>query len=246
MSGPDSGGLKCLLTGGATGIGFRLAQRLLAQGHDVLVCGRRAEALASAAQRLPKLVTMTCDVASAVDRNHLLDDVRQRWGRLDLLVNNAAVSCESRIEDPACGAIVEQALAINFNGPAQLTLAALDLLRKPDRASVLNINTGLVYATKAVNLGYCASKTALHAFTRGLREQLRDSSISVHEAFPPRVATAMLGQPEGNAMTPDVAADKILSGLRRQRNEIHIGESGLLRQLSRISVSLAEGIVNRS
>jgi uncharacterized oxidoreductase len=80
-----------LITGGSTGIGLALAQRFLQAGSQVLICGRRAEALEAAQRQLPGLHTYVCDVARAEEREDLFHWVQKEHPTVNVLINNAGI-----------------------------------------------------------------------------------------------------------------------------------------------------------
>jgi uncharacterized oxidoreductase len=84
-------GNTVLITGGGSGIGYAMAEAFLAAGSEVLICGRREKKLLEAQEKLPKLHIKTCDVADAAQRAALVDWAADRFGNLNVLVNNAGI-----------------------------------------------------------------------------------------------------------------------------------------------------------
>lgn len=80
-----------LITGGASGIGWALAERFLQAGSQVIVCGRRADKLQEAQQKYPQLHIRQCDVGQASERVALLDWVRSDFPQVNVLINNAGI-----------------------------------------------------------------------------------------------------------------------------------------------------------
>jgi len=80
-----------LITGGATGIGFALAESLVNAGNDVIICGRRQAKLAEAKTSLPSLETIECDVTDEKQREFLLETAKNKFGSLNILINNAGI-----------------------------------------------------------------------------------------------------------------------------------------------------------
>ena len=83
-------GNTCLITGGATGIGFSLAEALVSAGNAVIICGRREERLRQAKSRLPQIGTMVCDISKKSERLRLFKWVKDNCHKVNVLVNTPA------------------------------------------------------------------------------------------------------------------------------------------------------------
>ncbi len=84
-------GNTALITGGGTGIGLALAEQLLRQDNQVIICGRRKSRLQAAQKRLPRLVVRVCDVSDPLARQELAQWVTAEFAQLNILVNNAGI-----------------------------------------------------------------------------------------------------------------------------------------------------------
>src|SRR5271155_4618088 len=80
-----------LITGGATGIGFALAEAFSGLGNDVIICGRRKDRLDEAKQKLPNIVTVQCDVSRRLDQEMLFGMIKSEYKDLNVLINNAGI-----------------------------------------------------------------------------------------------------------------------------------------------------------
>ncbi|WP_375378186.1 SDR family NAD(P)-dependent oxidoreductase [Hymenobacter cellulosilyticus] len=132
------------------GIGLGLAKAFLAQGAAVAVCGRSREALDLFSHTYPDALAVQADVTQAADRTRLLDRVAERFGHLDVLVNNAGRFVERDFTtgtDPA--ADLEQEVALNLTAPIQLTSEVL--VRWPALTALVFVTSGfaLVSPTRA-------------------------------------------------------------------------------------------------
>lgn len=181
----NSGSHFVLITGGASGIGFGLAKRLVAKGHTVAVCGRRAEQLALAQDQCPGLVTIQGDVSSESGRQALAEKIKLDFPKINVLVNNAGIQNRlPPLTDAAHGkdlwAQHKQEIAINFEAPMHLTYLLLPLLLAQPKSQVVNVTSGLSFVPIAAMATYCATKAAMHSFSLSLRYQLSSTSVSEH------------------------------------------------------------------
>jgi uncharacterized oxidoreductase len=230
-------GRTVLVTGGSAGIGYHIAEELLARGCTVLVCGRSADRLERARGAHPELHTRVCDVSRAEQRRELRDWAVSSHPRLSLLLNNAGIQ---RMVDLTAGARdLEQAqeeIAINFTGLVALTALFVPHLAAQADAAVLNISSGLAFVPIASMPVYCATKAAVHSFTLSLRRQLARSTVRVFEGIPPTTDTELdQGRRPARARGIPAAevARELVAGLERDQEEIPVGEAGGLVEGSR-------------
>ena len=118
-----SGGNTVLITGGATGIGFALAEAFVKAGNNVLICGRRESKLQEARAKLPQEQTRQCDLSKKEDRESFCDWVKDKHEGLNILANNAGIQ---RAIDLRKGTVElfgsEDEVQINFSAPASPTI----------------------------------------------------------------------------------------------------------------------------
>lgn len=223
-----------LITGGTMGIGLALAEAFLAKGDEVAVCGRSAAALESFTHLHPNALAVQADVTKPEDRATVLEKVTERFGRLDILINNAGTFVERDLAgEPDSTHELEQEVAVNLTAPIQLTAAALK--RWPAMAAIVFVTSGfaLVSPTRAPTYG--AVKAGLHGFAEGLRRQLAPRGTHVLELLPPTVDTAMNAAYAGKKMPPAEVARVTLRALARRQPMALPGASRLLPMLLRIA-----------
>jgi uncharacterized oxidoreductase len=232
-----------LVTGGASGIGFALAERFLRAGSQVAVCGRRADKLAEVATRHPGMKTFVCDVGKEADRAALLDWAVQELPDMDVLVNNAGIQRRVRLTEPGDWAAVREEIAINLEAPIHLSTLFIPHLLRRERPAIVNVTSGLAFAPLAGVPVYCATKAALHSFTLSLRHQLSGTPIEVVEIIPPAVDTD-LGGP--GLHTFGVPLDEFADGVaaRLDRGEIEV-PYGMAERSSRASRDELDAIFQR-
>jgi len=213
-----------LITGGASGIGFALAERFLSAGSEVIVCGRREEKLREAQVKYPNLHIRVCDVSRSAERISLFEWVTSQFPKLNILVNNAGIQRRFQIAQDSSWEKIEEELAINLDAPIHLSTLFIPHLLKQEHPAILNITSGLAFAPMANAPVYCATKAALRSFTLSLRHQLSATPISVIEIIPPAVNTDLGGKGLHTTGTPlDEFADAVVDQLKKGSLEIPYG-----------------------
>lgn len=231
---------RVLITGGATGIGLALARMFHANGNHVILVGRSETTLAEAAAVLPGADTHVADVSLPEHREQLVE----RYGDITVLVNNAGIQVNAPIVE--CSPTeIEDELNINFLAPVLLTRAFLPRLIERPSAAIVNVSSGLALVPKEAAAIYCASKAALHSFSKVLRWQLEGTSVRVFEVLPPLVDTAMTRGRGRGKISPDRLAGEFWEGFRSDRYEMLIGKTRLLAFVNRLTPSVAERIMRR-
>ncbi|MCG8918369.1 SDR family NAD(P)-dependent oxidoreductase [Actinokineospora sp. PR83] len=236
-----------LITGGGTGVGFALAERLVADGVTVLVCGRDADRLALAERMLPGLRTTVADLADPVSVDRLAATALALGG-LDLLVNNAAVQLDrswASADRDALAADIAAELGADLAGPLRLTARLLPALAAAPSATIVNVTSALGVVPKRSAPVYCAAKAGLIAFSAGLRHQLAVDAphVRVVDAMLPLVDTAMTEGRGSRKISAGAAADGILGGVRRGRSVVRVGGVGVLLAVHRLAPGLAARLV---
>lgn len=177
----------------------------------------------------------------------LVAQVDQRFGRLDLLVNNAGLQDNYVLaEETTVRHRVEREIALNLTAVVTLTHAALPLLRCSAGATIVNVGSGTGLMPKPDALVYSATKAAVHSFSTGLRWELAPMGTDVVELVPPVVDTAMTAGRDETKASPDVVAQALRCGLRRGRSQIYVGRMALLPWLVRFVPGVAASIMRKS
>jgi uncharacterized oxidoreductase len=228
-------GNTILITGGGSGIGLALAKRFASRGNQVVISGRRAEALAKAKHETPALEFLQADVSIEAGRQALVEEALARFPALNVLVNNAGIQNRpAPLLQPQDWASHRTELATNLDAPLHLTMLLLPHLAKAPFGAVVNVTSGLAFAPYAIMPTYCLTKAALHSFTLSLRHQLRDTALDVVEIVPPAVNTD-LGGPGLHTFGVDVDAfaDSIFARLDKGETEVGYETSEVRRLASR-------------
>lgn len=193
-----------VITGGGTGIGRAVARGFAEQGDDVLIVGRTAASLRDTAEGYPGIRTSVADITAPGAPQAVVDAAQQAYGRIDVLVNNAATSVAKLLADTTEDEIQSQ-FATNVMAPIHLTRCALEPLAA-SRGVVVNISTAgaLGQRTWPANGAYGASKVALDFLTRTWAVEMAPRGIRV-VGIAPGVADTGIGVRSG--MTEGQYAD---------------------------------------
>ena len=169
-----------IVTGGGSGIGAAAAAALSAHGLDVAVVGRRTEPLERVVASLPgRAVAVAADVGDPRAPEAIVERVRGELGRIDVLVNNAAVIRTGPLTD-VTRASFDAHYAVNVAGPLFLVAAALPALRAARAPSVINISSSVGSIIKPGNMLYGSTKAALEYLTRAWAHELAPDGIRVN------------------------------------------------------------------
>ena len=181
----DLHGRNALVTGASSGLGARFAEALAGAGAQVIACGRRIERLEALAADVPDLVALQGDVTSEADRERVVGTAVDRFGRIDVCVNNAGTSSggpERQAELDSFRAVVRLNLEAVF-GMCQLVA---EHMRARRSGSIVNIGSmfGHVASTPVPDAGYAASKAAVNGLTRELANQWAADGVRVNAIAP--------------------------------------------------------------
>ena len=201
-----------LVTGANRGIGFEVVRQLAQRGFTTVLGSRDLEKGRAAAEALDGLEVdaRRLDVADPDSVRELASGLQDDYGRLDVLVNNAAIlydTWESGLE--ADLDVVHEALETNLFGAWRTAQACLPLLRRSQHGRVVNVSSGSgsISGMGGGSPAYSVSKAALNALTRILAAELRRDGILVNAVCPGWVATDM-GGPGGRPV--EQGADSIM------------------------------------
>ena len=209
---PTLTGKVAVVTGGSRGIGFATAEALLTEGASVVISGSSGNHLDAAVKRLAshagRVSAVQADVRSYEDVKTLMATAVKEFGGLDILINNAGVG----VFKPVAETTVEEwhrVLDTNLSGVFYCCHAALPYMKQRSGGWIINISS-LASKNAFVNGGvYCASKSALNAFSETLMQEVRYDGIRVAYVLPGSVNTGFGGlsntKSEWALMPEDVA-----------------------------------------
>ena len=219
-------GKVAVVTGGSRGIGLAIARSLVSEGCNVLITGRQSAALNQAQSQLqavaaglkpqPVVITKICDVREAGHVDAAFGVVRKRWGRLDVLVNNAGVSQPMTSIEKTPLELWSEVVDTNLTGLFLCTRAGLPLM--PRGSIVIN---NLSVAAKQIFVNFAAYNASKHGglgFTLTLREELIPKGIRVMALMPGATDTAIWEQfwpnaPRNLMLSADSVAQTVLAAV---------------------------------
>jgi len=200
---PSLTGRAAIITGASQGLGLACAHACVRAGASVLLTARGADALRAATDELAPLVDASSgqsiaicsgDVSRVEDCDRWARAALSRFGRIDILINNAGVYGPiGRVEENDWDAWV-QALQINLLGTIQMCRAVLPQMRSQRYGKIINLSGGGATAPLPNFSSYAASKAAVVRFAETLAEETRDDCIDVNSVAPGALNTRLLEQ----------------------------------------------------
>jgi len=227
----DFTGKRVLVTGGSSGIGLGLAERLASLGAVVGICARRPDQLSGALELIrahsPSSEMWTCDMAIPAEVDALADGFLQKFGGIDLLVNNAGIPKRKHVT-ALDQATVENVMRINYLGPVQLTLALLPSIIE-NKARVVSVSSIAAPLSSPGEAAYDASKAALASFSEAMAIDLYHDGVKVMVVYPGVVDTPLFSIPDNDplpentveAIPVSVMVDAIIDGIQEDAAEVY-------------------------
>jgi NAD(P)-dependent dehydrogenase (short-subunit alcohol dehydrogenase family) len=205
---PNENQKVCMITGGGSGIGLATAKRFVGQGWAVSICGRRMETLESAANSIgspESVLATTCDVGNAESRKAFIADTLKKFGRVDVLVNNAGAAPLGEFES-IDEETFENVISTNIRGVFHLSQSVWPILKTGGGGSIVNISSmAAVDPFQGFSI-YGASKAWLEIFTKAIATEGVEHSIRACCVRPGAVETDLL-----RGLFPDYPADQCVS-----------------------------------
>jgi NAD(P)-dependent dehydrogenase (short-subunit alcohol dehydrogenase family) len=220
-----------VITGGGRGIGRATALEFAEEGATCVLAGRRMDALATAARECHhsggRGEVVRCDVAIEGHLQALVDGAMSKFGRIDVLVNNAGVISGGRLDEIA-PEDVERMTTVNVWAPIRLTQLVLPHMRAAKRGTVVNVSSVAGRVGLPYYVTYCASKFAMRGFSEALRRELARDGIHVMAVFPGPTATDLvesvdLGGLGMSLATAEQVGRAIVRGVRWREQEVFVG-----------------------
>jgi 3-oxoacyl-[acyl-carrier protein] reductase len=201
-------GKVAIVTGASRGIGRAVSVALAQESATVVLAARSARHLRETSEKVTqaggRAHIVTTELTDEESIRNLVKETAGQFGRLDILVNNAGITHSALLEETATEDW-ERLMWVNARAPFILCREALPLLRKSERAYVINIASVVGVKGYPQQSAYTSSKHALRGMTISLSEELRGTNIRVHVLCPGGVATDMVAR-----VRPDIARDELI------------------------------------
>lgn len=236
-----------LITGASSGIGLALAKGALRQGAFVAACARNKEKLQTSLGTHENLLLLAADVSKEDDCKAFIEAAAAKWGRVDVLINNAGMSMRALFEEVKLD-VLRELMDVNFWGAVCCTKYALPYIRK-QKGVIVGVSSIAGYRGLPARTGYSASKFALQGFLESLRTELLHTGTHVMWVSPGftasnirNVALSADGTRQGE--TP-LAEDKLMSAencahiildavVKRKRTVVMTGQGRLTVLLNKL------------
>jgi len=183
-----------LVTGGSKGIGKGISKVFLDEGANVIICARNEEELKVAENELKNeahISSLRADLTNANDITLIRDYISKKYGKLDILVNNASIlGITSKIENYPEN-LWNQVININLNAQFYITKALIPLIKKSSNGSIINVSSTVGRQGRANWGAYSVSKFGLEALTQILAQELAEFNIRVNSVNPGGTRTDM-------------------------------------------------------
>lgn len=220
-------GRIALITGASGGIGRAIARRLAGLGMSLALCGRDEERLCATAAQTGRAGDMLVIPGDLSDEAHLRDCIERtcaRFGGLDALINCAGQALNRPFSETTAEEF-DRLMQINVRTPFLLCRMALPILRRSDRATIVNIGSVVSHNGYALQAAYTASKHALLGMTKALAKEVWREGIRVHMVSPGGVDTPMIRQArpdleDEGMIRPDEVADAVAYLVSRRGNAV--------------------------
>jgi NAD(P)-dependent dehydrogenase (short-subunit alcohol dehydrogenase family) len=192
------------ITGAGRGMGVDFATAARAVGDAVVAAGRNPDAVAKALGEADDLLVVKLDVTSGAEAEAAVQAAVERFGRIDVLVNNAANFYAGYFEE-LTPEQMERQLATSLIGPMNVTRAVLPVMRKQRSGHVISISSGAGLMGFAFNSAYCAAKFGLEGWTEALQSEVAPFGIHTTIVNPGFFRTELLTQESTTYAEPSIA-----------------------------------------
>lgn len=219
-----------LITGAGTGLGKELALQLAEKGAKLVLCGRRKSKLSELQDELQaysgNILALSADVSQEQDVKNLVHESISRFGRIDVLINNAAVFANTSVADSSLEEWNYQ-IGINLTGTFLMSREVIPQMRKQKSGQIINFTSGLA-KTGADGFGaYSASKAAIETLTYSIDEEEQRNGIQALVINPGIMKTNM----QSTGVDPAGVAEQLVSFLEKPAKS-----SGKVLQLEDLTV----------
>ena len=243
-------GNKIVITGATRGIGLAMLDKFYQLGNQIIAVARNQKALNELSKKYEGVTTIQCDLSDDDSIHNLVNEIKSKHSNVNTLINNAGVQVnfyESKFgEEPDSIARLKDEIQINFTAPIELSYRVIPVLIKNKNAAIVNVSSGLAFSPKKSAPVYCGTKAGIHIFSKALRYQYEETHLKIFEIIPPLVETDMTKGRGKSKLTPDQLVEEFIKAYKKDRYEVNIGKTKLLRIMKRISPRIADNILKNN
>jgi NAD(P)-dependent dehydrogenase (short-subunit alcohol dehydrogenase family) len=201
-------GKIALVTGAGRGVGRAISTALAVESATVILAARAMHKLKQTADLVKEAggvaEIVELELADEESIKNCIKTVADKFGRLDILINNAGITHSAKLEETAIEDW-DRCFAVNARGPFIMCRGALQLLKKSKEATIINISSVVGIKGYPLQSAYTASKHALRGMSISLSEELRGTNIRVHVLCPGGINTEMVSR-----VRPDIKTDELI------------------------------------
>jgi 3-oxoacyl-[acyl-carrier protein] reductase len=224
-------GQTAVVTGGAQGLGFAIAQRFVAEGARIVLGDVNLEATESAATQLGGdnvAVAVSCDVTSAADVDALVAAAVERFGGLDIMVNNAGITRDATMRKMTEEQF-DQVIAVHLKGTWNGLRKAAAIMRENKRGTIVNMSSISGKVGMVGQTNYSAAKAGIVGMTKAAAKELAHLGVRVNAIQPGLIRSAMT-----EAMPQRIWDEKLA--------EIPMGRAGEPEEIAKVALFLASDL----
>ncbi len=221
-----------VITGASKGLGREIAIRLSNKNTNLILIARTKKNLEEVQDEIKNLTgkipfIISCNVSNENDVNRMALIIKEKYKKIDVLINNAGISISKKVENMTIEEM-RNLVEVNFYGVFYCTKALLTLIKKSDAGYILNISSLLSKMSFAETSVYSATKFALSGFSEGLRYEMKKNNIRVGVFMPGPMATSFQENRENEAfkapalitLSPQKAAQVIEKMIDKKKKKV--------------------------
>ncbi len=210
-----------IITGGAKGFGRALAEEFIAEGSKVLICSLHKD-VEKTAEELG-IIGVKADIRQEDDMTTLAQLAINKYGHIDIWINNAGVWMMGSVEESDLKE-VRKLIDTNVLGTINGSRVALRFMKEKNSGTLINVISKVALVDDKTDMSiYAGSKWGINGFTKTIREENKDSKISILSVFPGGMKTSLFGKnkPEefDQYMDPKDVAKKVIANLKKDKPE---------------------------
>jgi short-subunit dehydrogenase len=179
----DVKGKVAIVTGASSGIGLAAAKLLADKGAKVALVSRSKEKLQNLADQIPNSNAFAADMSKVFEVKAMVKQVAERFGKIDVLVNNAGVGYDATVEEMDVDTF-HYIFDLDLVGPVVAMQQVVPFMKKQDGGAVINVSSAVALMTLPNNAPYASIKSALALVSKTANEELKPFNISVSVVYP--------------------------------------------------------------